>query len=131
MEINKISQVDIQPAILADLPETQADGNAVVKDFPKKSNVVLDNRSKPGVLKAFDEESSEKIIDKAIEQANKKLMISNRMLSYSYHEKTRRVVVKVLDASTKEIIREIPPEKELDAYAKILEMAGLMVDKKS
>lgn len=69
------------------------------------------------------------IID-AIEKANKAISISNRRFEYSIHEKTREIMVKVIDADTDEIIREIPPEKVLDMVARMWEMAGLIVDER-
>lgn len=49
---------------------------------------------------------------------------------FSYHEKTRRVSIKVIDKDTDEVIREIPPEKSLDMLEKMWEMAGILVDEK-
>lgn len=39
-------------------------------------------------------------------------------------------MVKVIDAETEEVIREIPPEKILDLVAMIWEMIGLIVDER-
>ena len=39
-------------------------------------------------------------------------------------------MVKVIDAETNEVIREIPPEKILDLVATIWEMMGLIIDEK-
>ena len=49
---------------------------------------------------------------------------------FSYHEKTHRVSIKVLDKETNEVIREIPPEKSLEMLQKMWEMAGILVDEK-
>jgi len=69
------------------------------------------------------------VID-AIEKANKAIVISGRQLEFSIHEKTKEIMVKVIDTETKEVIREIPPEKILDMVACILEMAGILVDER-
>ena len=73
---------------------------------------------------------SEKMIIGAIERANKALAISNRSLEFSVHEKTKEIMVKVVDTETQEVIREIPSEKILDLVANILEMAGILVDER-
>jgi flagellar protein FlaG len=39
-------------------------------------------------------------------------------------------MVKVIDAETDEIIREIPPEKILDMVAMMWEMVGIIVDER-
>lgn len=81
---------------------------------------------KPGV----EEDVSNEFFDKFIEEANSKIFMTNREFSYSFHEATNRVVVKVLDKKTKEVIREIPPEKNLDAVAKMMELVGIIIDEK-
>lgn len=73
---------------------------------------------------------SEKTVINAIEKANKAISFSNRQLEFSVHEKTKEIMVKVIDSETKEVIREIPPEKILDMVANLLEMAGILVDER-
>ncbi|NSW90482.1 MAG: flagellar protein FlaG [Firmicutes bacterium] len=73
---------------------------------------------------------SDKIIIEAIERANRAVSIANRRFEYSIHEKTKEIMVKVIDVETEEVIREIPPEKILDLVAMIWEMIGLIVDER-
>jgi len=73
---------------------------------------------------------SEKTIIDAIEKANKALVFSNYALEFSVHEKTKEIMVKVVDTETNEVIREIPSEKILDMLANILEMSGILVDER-
>jgi flagellar protein FlaG len=77
-----------------------------------------------------ENEVSAKMIHQAIDVANEHLAITNRMLQASVHEKTNRLQVKIIDMDTNEVIREIPPEKTLDLFAKLLEMAGILVDER-
>ncbi|MFA7468541.1 MAG: flagellar protein FlaG [Desulfotomaculaceae bacterium] len=49
---------------------------------------------------------------------------------FNIHEATNKVMVKVVDKNTDEVIREIPPEKILDMVAKMWELAGLFIDEK-
>lgn len=73
---------------------------------------------------------SEKMLIETIEKANKDLVIANRALEFSVHEGTKEIMVKVVDAETKEVIREIPSEKVLDMVASMLERAGILVDER-
>jgi flagellar protein FlaG len=73
---------------------------------------------------------SEKDVIEAIEKANKAISSSNRVLEFSIHERTKEIMVKVVDSETKEVIREIPPEKVLDMVAKLWELAGILVDER-
>jgi flagellar protein FlaG len=76
------------------------------------------------------ESISEKMLTGIVKEANKAIMMYNRSLEFSVHEKTKDIIVRVIDTETKEVIREIPPEKILDLVASILEMAGLLVDER-
>lgn len=66
-----------------------------------------------------------------IEKSNKDLKMTNTSLKFSIHEKTKQIMVKVVNNETQEVIREIPPEKILDMVAAMLERTGLFVDKKA
>ena len=43
---------------------------------------------------------------------------------------TNRITIKIVDKETKDIIKELPPEKTLEMIAKAWELAGIMVDEK-
>ena len=67
-------------------------------------------------------------IKKALDELNKKQ--GNFISEFGIHEKTNRITVKIVDKKTKEVIKELPPEKMLDMIAKVWEYAGLVVDEK-
>lgn len=67
-------------------------------------------------------------IKRAVEQINRRMQNSEAL--FGIHEKTNRVTIKIVDKETKEVIKELPPEKTLDMIAKAWEMAGLLVDEK-
>lgn len=71
---------------------------------------------------------SEEQLIRAIERAIHAMQGKTTSLEFAVHEKTKQIMVKVLDQETGEVIREIPPEKTLDFVAKLWEMAGLFVD---
>lgn len=75
-------------------------------------------------------EISMDFLNKAIEKANRTMVIEQRQLEFRIHEKSNEIMVRVVDAETKEVLREIPPEKLLDMFASMLEMAGLLVDER-
>jgi flagellar protein FlaG len=77
-----------------------------------------------------EDEKFHAAVKDAVEKANKELKTGGRRLSYSVHEKTHKVMVSVINTDTDEVIREIPPKSFLDSYAKMLEMAGLIVDER-
>ncbi|WMM24157.1 flagellar protein FlaG [Tissierella sp. MB52-C2] len=73
---------------------------------------------------------SEEDVIGLIEKANKDFIIYDRRFEFSIHEKTKQIMVKVIDVTTDEVIRELPPEKILDIVASMWEVAGIIVDKK-
>ncbi|MDP3051106.1 MAG: flagellar protein FlaG, partial [Eubacteriales bacterium] len=40
------------------------------------------------------------------------------------------IIVRIIDAETEEVVKEIPPEEILDLIAKLWEMAGIVVDER-
>ena len=75
-----------------------------------------------------DEEKNLENIKKAVENLNKSM--KNTSAVYGIHEGTNRVTIKLVDKQTKEVIKELPPEKTLDMISKVWEMAGMLVDEK-
>ncbi len=67
-------------------------------------------------------------IRKAVEEINKKAHNSEAV--FGIHDATNRVMIKIVDKDTKEVLKEYPPEKTLDMIAKVWEVAGLLVDEK-
>jgi len=66
----------------------------------------------------------------AIEKANRFPLSRNTEIQFSVHEKTKEIMVKIVDVNTHEVVKEIPPEKILDLIGRIMEMAGLIVDER-
>ena len=67
-------------------------------------------------------------IRKAVEKLNERMSHSEAV--FGIHEKTNRLTIKIVDKETKELIKELPPEKTLDMIAKAWELAGLLVDER-
>lgn len=70
-----------------------------------------------------------KDLKKSVEEINTRLG-SNTECIFGFHDETNRVTIKIVDRETKELVKEIPPEKTLEMIAKIWECAGLLVDEK-
>ncbi len=93
-------------------------------------NVVAEGQSKGDAAgnSSEQQQASNEKIRKAVEQLNKNLGDSEAV--FGIHEATNRVTIKIIDKETKEIIKELPPEKTLDMIAKVWEMAGILVDER-
>ncbi|NBJ92558.1 flagellar protein FlaG [Parablautia muri] len=74
------------------------------------------------------QQSSSEQLKKAVEQLNKNMSSSEAV--FGIHEGTNRLTIKIIDKDSKEVLKELPPEKILDMIAKAWELAGVMVDEK-
>ena len=97
-----------------------------------KTTSVVENAREKGQADSSeqnkDQQPTHEQIRKAVEQLNRNL--SNSEAVFGIHEETNRVTIKIVDKSTKEVIKELPPEKTLDMIAKVWEIAGLLVDER-
>lgn len=67
-------------------------------------------------------------LKKAVNDLNKQMKNSEAI--FGIHDKTNRVTIKIINKTTKEVIKEYPPEETLDMIAKVWEIAGILVDEK-
>lgn len=74
------------------------------------------------------QKTPDETLKKAVEILNKQLAYTEAQ--YGYHEATNRVVIKIVDRETDEVLREVPPEKTLEMITKVWELAGMLVDEK-
>lgn len=82
-----------------------------------------------GVGKIETTNRIEKQFINAIEEANQ-IKRGTTECQFSIHQETKQVVIKLVDMTTKEVIKELPSEKLLDIFATMCEVAGLFVDTK-
>ena len=95
----------------------------------EKSQAEEDSQGKDGEKKQQQQApANDDSIAAAMKELAKKQ--ANYISEFGIHEKTNRITVKIVDKKTKEVIKELPPEKTLDMIAKVWEYAGLIVDEK-
>jgi len=81
-------------------------------------------------LAQLQETLSTEFFDRFIQEANTRLMPTNRRFNYDFHEATSRIIVRIVDSETDEVIREIPPDKILNIAEKMLDLVGVIFDEK-
>ncbi|HZH60852.1 MAG TPA: flagellar protein FlaG [Metabacillus sp.] len=69
-------------------------------------------------------------LEEVVQGMNHFLTPTTTSLKFELHDELNKYYVKVVDANTQEVIREIPSKKLLDIYASMTEFLGLAVDKK-
>lgn len=129
------STIKVQPVEVKPSQAEYTSVNSAVSATPKvdettaavakasESNTQGDNKQNNNNAQT-DSES----VKRAVEDLNKKM--TNSEAVFGIHEATNRVTIKIVDKQTKEVIKELPPEKTLDMIAKVWEMAGILVDEK-
>ena len=110
--------------------------NEVQAQAPDKTTLTVREAGENGTFGGENDEggegssqSSNESLKKAVEKYNKSLT-ANTEAVFGFHEGTHRVTIKILDKETKEVVKELPPEKTLDMLQKMWEMAGILVDEK-
>lgn len=78
----------------------------------------------------FNQEELEDDVRESVKDINDIVQKVKENLSFEIHDETDRMMVKVIDSKTKEVIKELPPEEMLDLSARIHEMVGLLIDEK-
>ncbi|WP_019534887.1 flagellar protein FlaG [Paenibacillus ginsengihumi] len=115
--------------------ETSTRSKALAKEFQQSVTLIPPTINNEHQLRRAELQGehfsiSDEQLVKAIERAIKAIQGPYTSLEFSVHEKTKQIMVKVLDKESGDVIREIPPEKNLDLVAKIWDMAGILVDER-
>lgn len=120
-----------QAAMTAERPEEAASSVQQAEKVDRTTNVVENTQEKgqsAGNEQGKDQQASNDQIRKAVEQLNKSM--ANSEAVFGIHEATNRITIKIVDKSTKEVLKELPPEKTLDMIARVWDMAGILIDEK-
>ena len=110
----------------------------------KEKGAAADTAERPGELKEAGragagaqlaqraqkkEETDRKLLEEAVEKANRTMETYNTELQFVIHEESGELMVKVIDGRDGSVIREVPPEYVLRLVAHIKKMLGIIIDK--
>lgn len=113
----RIASASPSPAMKA---HADASGAEVSKDAVKEAAPVEKSAS-------YDQDD----LHNALDKLNERVQQVMREIKFSMDEKSDRVVIKVIDQSTKEIIREIPPEAVIDMAQHLDNFKGVLIKEKA
>lgn len=123
MNITSLPSTPPSNAALNLLPERQTVNRAAVADSSRPVTVPV----QPQAISQAKQED----VEQAVKEVNEFVQPINNALSFSLDQESDKMVVKVIDQGTKEVIRQIPSEEML-ALAKALDtMKGLLVQQKA
>ncbi len=123
MDLSKINTATYFTSYMSS-PSHQANDLLVNTDSQVNNDVEIKND-----VMTYDNKDIEKL-DDIFNDINEKIFNTNRSLTYSIHKRTKLILVKLIDKTTNEVLKEFPPENNLDFLANILERNGIIVDEK-
>lgn len=123
----------------AEKPENSKSNSTAPVEYVDKTTKVVENAKEKGQSGGSGDQTMDQQVKdsqqmnhdrirKAVEALNKRMAGSEAV--FGIHDDTNRLTIKIVDKNTKEVIKELPPEKTLDMIARVWELAGLLVDER-
>ena len=103
-------------------PRTQ---NQVQKEQGKAE---MQTRGQEGALPHADTKSLD--LERIGKELNHYMRMFNTYLAFEVDRPSNRIIIKIIDTETEEVIRQIPPEEMLRIMHHIDELLGLLVDER-
>ena len=100
-------------------------------NFKHQQSQILSKQVQSGNAKTSSSEFSSKMTEQVVNQLNEDLKVFNTRVSFSIDDTTKKTVVKIIDNSSGDVIKQIPPEYLLKVSQRITELLGLVVDEKA
>ena len=112
---------------------TQKSANvSAVKPELVKQDIQSESKIKQQTLTIEErkEANSKEKVQEAVKAINDFLEVEHKASKFVLHEGLDKYFVRLVDAETEEVIKEIPPEKLLNAFYEMQKLAGMIVDEK-
>lgn len=103
----------------------QANSEAVKTVSPERGRAP-DKEAEKVSQKGLTEQVKQKV-----NEINAQLKLANHSIRFSIDDKSKDLVVKVVDTKTEKIIREIPPEEVLRLREHMKELSGMIVEEEA
>lgn len=122
--VNPITLPNQAPLMPSDTFPGQKIEKRGTEEFPRKVVEKKDNVS------AAREEVPREEVEQVAAKLNRLMGLFEKNMKFEVHEKSNRIMVKIIDDESGEVLTEIPPEKILDMLSSLQEFVGVLVDKK-
>jgi len=106
------------------VPTTKQINNQILPGTETDEKVVEKIESSEG------KEVTKEKLQQAVDSINEFLEVDHKASKFVLHDGLNRYYVRLVDTDTDEVIKEIPPERLLDAFYKMQKLAGMIVDEK-
>lgn len=123
MDVKGIDNLKMQ-AQQYDFPIKEDYAMPVTDESPENTKPVKGQTDKGGEEQQLSEKEQQR------RMARLQDTLKNHNIEISYNDEVNRYSIKVLDSESQEVVKEIPSEKSLEMFARMLEIEGLLVDEK-
>lgn len=95
-------------------------------DKPVAGEVDSAQRAADAQRRASEQEAASPDLNEVVESLNENIEVLRRALQFSVDDDSGQTVVKVLDADTEEVIRQIPSEEVLELQKRLEDATGFI-----
>lgn len=110
---------------VATLPHPTASG--IERDLPSAASAPAASLSAPARAEAKAPEGEDADVERAVKRINESLPPSSQGIEFSVDADTDRVIVKVVDRETREVLRQMPSQEALDIAKALDRTQGLLI----
>ncbi len=122
MVIDEIRSMTLQ-AVSIEMPTTEKTASQAVRN--ETASMQQEE------MEAAKIQVSRESLQEAVNSLNSAVSLLNHRLTFKIDDSTGRLTARVIDNSTNEVIREIPPERVLVFVKRFQEFLGLLMDEQA
>ncbi len=122
--------VHVQPSesVKVQAPTPTPQMQEVINEYMKQNSDNSGNAVRQHVQDIKSEEVEKQMRD-IVDKINSRLT-TNTEVNFSFHARSNRLNIKIVDKNTKEVVKEWPSEKSLDLLAKLIDKEAIVLDKR-
>lgn len=128
MEIKVQQPIAPQPDVSSAL--SKGSGEAAIRSRAVSANLPDSSSAASVDAASRSRQAREQDLQKVVEELQRRVQSTASNLHFSIDQETGRTVVKVTDANTQEVIRQIPAEEILRLDKALERMQGLLLNKR-
>ena len=103
---------------------------SVAKKTAETANIQTQSVKQQVIGEEQKDSVSKEKLEEAVKSINEFLNTQQKASKFVFHEGLDEYYVQLIDAETEEIIKEIPPERLLNAFYEMKKLAGMIIDEK-
>jgi len=100
-----------------------------VDNFYKEDRIKIPDEKNLGNTLDEKNEPTPEEMQQFVQKLNKESASSDERISFSYNEKLNRIILKVINSNTDEIVREIPAKDMVSLMEHLKDSLGILFDK--